>query len=413
MFGQANQLIRVLGVIFSTLLLLAPAWGQAPTRAQFEQLRKKMVDEVVVGGGVKDPRVIQAMLATPRHEFVAAEHRRNAYFDMALPIGGQQTISSPFIVSYMTESLQPKATDKVLEIGSGSGYQAAVLSPLVKEVYTIEIVESLGKGAERVLKRLGYDNVHVKVGDGYQGWPEHAPFDKIIVTCSPEKAPQPLVEQLREGGLMVVPVGERYTQTLYLFRKKEGKLEAEALLPTLFVPMTGKAEDIRAVKPDPANPTLVNGDFEEPGLPNNAQTGWYYERRLSWESSSDSPSGKHHIKFENSKTGLSAHLLQGFSLDGRLVKEAEFSGWVATEGVVQGNTRDELPSITVTLYDAQRRTLGHQVLGPFLGDGNWREVKKTIRVPLETREALFRIGLFGATGVARFDKLAVKRVEGK
>ena len=161
---------------------------------------------------------------------------------MSLPIGESQTISAPFVVAYMTEQLDPQPTDKVLEIGTGSGYQAAILSPLVKEVYSIEIVESLGQKAARTLKRLKYTNVKTKIGDGYQGWPEHAPFDKIIVTCSPEKVPQPLVDQLKEGGRMVVPVGERYTQELYLLRKKDGKLEQEVLVPTMFVPMTGKAE---------------------------------------------------------------------------------------------------------------------------------------------------------------------------
>ena len=144
---------------------------------------------------------------------------------MALPIGEQQTISPPFIVAYMTQEIDPQPTDRVLEIGTGSGYQAAMLSPLVKEVYTIEIVEPLGKRAARTLKRLGYKNVFAKVGDGYLGWPEAAPFDKIIVTCSPEKVPQPLVDQLKDGGLMIVPVGERYQQNLYLFRKHERRAE--------------------------------------------------------------------------------------------------------------------------------------------------------------------------------------------
>ena len=151
----------------------------------------------------------------------------------------------------------------MLEIGTGSGYQAAVLSPLVKDVYSIEIVESLGKHAAQTLKRLKYTNVHTKIGDGYLGWPEHAPFDKIIVTCSPEKVPQALVDQLKEGGRMIVPVGERYQQVLYLFKKKDGKLINEALRPTLFVPMTGTAEDEREIKPDPLHPKLVNGGFEE------------------------------------------------------------------------------------------------------------------------------------------------------
>ncbi len=180
--------------------------ARAPTEEEFRTRRMRMVDEEIVAAGVKNPRVIAAMRATPRHEFMPASLWPNAYYDMALPIGERQTISPPFIVAYMTEALDPQPKDKVLEIGTGSGYQAAVLSGLVQEVYTIEIVKLLGERAAKVLKRLNYANVHAKVGDGYLGWPEHAPFDKIIVTCSPEKVPQPLVDQLKEGGRIVIPV---------------------------------------------------------------------------------------------------------------------------------------------------------------------------------------------------------------
>ncbi len=159
-----------------------------------------MVDEEIVAAGVKNPRVIASMRSTPRHEFVQAAERPLAYYDMALPIGSSQTISPPYVVAYMTEQLDPQPDDKVLEIGTGSGFQAAVLSPLVKDVYTIEIVKPLGERAARTLKRLKYANVHTKIGDGYAGWPEVAPFDKIIVTCSPEKVPQALVDELKEGG---------------------------------------------------------------------------------------------------------------------------------------------------------------------------------------------------------------------
>src|SRR5262245_5692937 len=254
---------RLLWVILLALAGAFPGWAAAQNRTQLEQARHKLVDDILVPAGVTNPRVVQAMRDTPRHEFVSRDQIAKAYLDMALPIGGQQTISSPLIVSQMTQALDPQPGDKVLEIGTGSGYQAAVLSPLVKDVYTIEIVEALGKSAEAKLKKLGYKNVHVKVGDGYLGWPEHAPFNKIIVTCSPENVPQPLIQQLADGGLMIVPVGERYSQTLYMLRKKGEKLESEALLPTLFVPMTGKAEEQRGKLPDPANPKVVNGSFEQ------------------------------------------------------------------------------------------------------------------------------------------------------
>src|SRR3954463_8183944 len=231
----------------------------APTAQSLRDWRRlagEMVDKEIVAAGVKNERVVKAMRDTPRHEFVPLGEREHAYLDMALPIGNSQTISPPFVVASMTEAIDPQPTDKVLEIGTGSGYQAAILSPLVKDVYTIEIVDELSKHATRTLKRLHYDNVHTRSGDGYKGWPEVAPFDKIIVTCSPEKVPQPLVDQLREGGRLIVPVGERFQQTLYLYRKVKGKLEAQPLTPTMFVPMTGKAESQRAVLPDLANPKL-------------------------------------------------------------------------------------------------------------------------------------------------------------
>ena len=169
--------------------------------------REQMVVEEIEAAGVKDTRVLDSMRVTPRHEFVLTKWKGQAYFDAALPIGDRQTISPPYVVAYMTEQIDPQPSDKVLEIGTGSGYQAAVLSPLVGEVYTIEIVERLARRAEQTLQRLDYENIQVRSGDGYQGWPEAAPFDKIIVTCSPDGIPQPLVDQLEYGGSMIIPVG--------------------------------------------------------------------------------------------------------------------------------------------------------------------------------------------------------------
>jgi protein-L-isoaspartate(D-aspartate) O-methyltransferase len=393
--------------------LLTAALTHAQTRLQFEKARLQMVEKVLVAGGIKDERVLDVFRKTPRHEFVAVEHRQKSYMDMAIPIGDQQTISSPFIVAYMTQSLDTKPTEKVLEIGTGSGFQAAILSPLVKEVYSIEIVEALAKSADARLKRLGYKNVIVKAGDGYLGWAEHAPFDKIIVTCSPEEVPQPLVDQLREGGLIVVPVGERFRQTLFLMRKKDGKLEREALLPTLFVPMTGKAEDNRRVKPDPANPQVDNGSFEEKAFPSGAQPGWYYEKQIAWEEKANAPDGKHVITFNNTEPGLSAHLLQGFGIDGRQVKQLEVSAWITTKNIVADVKRDEMPMIAITLYDPQRRELGYQIIGPVVGDTDWHEIKRTIKIPENAREGILRIGMFGATGTVSFDKLQFKKVDAK
>jgi protein-L-isoaspartate(D-aspartate) O-methyltransferase len=183
----------------------------------------------------------------PRHEFVPADYRALAYDDHPLPIGHGQTISQPFIVAFMTEKLEPKSSDKVLEIGTGSGYQAAVLAELVSKVYTLEIVEPLAHRAEADLKRLGYTNVMVRAGDGYQGWPDAAPFDAVIVTCAPNHVPQPLVDQLKEGGRMIIPVDSAGDQELYVLRKKGGKVEKQAVLPVRFVPMTGR----KATDPKP------------------------------------------------------------------------------------------------------------------------------------------------------------------
>ena len=216
---------------------------QAPSVADFAAQRQRMVEQQLKPRGIKDERLLAAMARVPREEFVPADERGDAYEDGPLPIGFDQTISQPYIVAFMTEQLRLKPSDRLLEIGSGSGYQAAVLAELVADVYTIEILEPLAKTAEATLQRLGYKNVHLKIGDGYQGWPEQAPFDAIIVTCAPDKVPQPLVDQLKDGGRMVIPVGERLAQQLYLLEKKNGQLKESATLPVRFVPMVRPKEE--------------------------------------------------------------------------------------------------------------------------------------------------------------------------
>lgn len=203
--------------------------------------RARLVDKLVAHG-ISDKRVIAAMRAVQRHEFVPEKYRDAAYEDHPLPIGLNQTISQPYIVAYMTEMLKLEPDDKVLEIGTGSGYQAAVLAELAKEVYSIEILEPLAKDAEETLERLGYKNIKVLVGDGYQGWPEHAPFDAIIVTAAPDHIPQPLVEQLKIGGRLVIPVG-KWSQRLILITKDENGVTEKNDLPVRFVPMTGEAQE--------------------------------------------------------------------------------------------------------------------------------------------------------------------------
>lgn len=201
----------------------------------------RMVREQIEARGVRSVRVLQAMRAVPRHEFVPPQLQAQAYEDYPLPIGLSQTISQPYIVALMTELLEPRKEDRVLEIGTGSGYQAAVLSPLVQHVYTIELLEELAVSARQRLRRLGYTNVEVRAGDGYAGWPEQAPFDKIIVTAAPESIPQTLLDQLKPGGLMVIPAGPSGDQDLKVVEKdKKGATKTRSVLPVRFVPMVKK-----------------------------------------------------------------------------------------------------------------------------------------------------------------------------
>jgi protein-L-isoaspartate(D-aspartate) O-methyltransferase len=204
--------------------------------------RERMVREQLEGRDITDARVLAAMRRVPRHEFVPKELMDAAYEDNALPLTQGQTISQPYIVAYMTQALDLRGTERVLEIGTGSGYQAAVLSELVPEVYTIEILPELQKQASAVLSKLGYKNIYFRVGDGYMGWPEQAPFDRIIVTAAPEEIPGPLVEQLKVGGRLVIPVG-RMNQELTVLEKGQSGVTLRETIGVRFVPMTGKAQE--------------------------------------------------------------------------------------------------------------------------------------------------------------------------
>ena len=175
--------------------------------------------------------------------------------------------------------------------------------------------------------------------------------------------------------------------------------------------MTGKAEDVRQVRPDPTNPQVVNGSFEQEAFKNGGQPGWYYERQVTWETDAKSPDGQHYVQFENSEPEVSSHLLQGFAIDGRKVKELEIGGWVKSANVVAGANKDEAPFIAFTLYDDQRKELGHWMIGPFLGTSDWHQESKSFKIPPDAREGIFRIGLYGATGTAAFDKLQIKKVK--
>jgi protein-L-isoaspartate(D-aspartate) O-methyltransferase len=212
------------------------------TRDDETERRARMVETQIVARGVRDPRVLAAMREVPRHLFVDSAQRGHAYEDHPLPIAGNQTISQPYIVALMTELAEITPGERVLEIGTGSGYQSAVLSRLAREVYSIEIVPELARASGERLRHLGYGNVTVKEGDGYRGWSEHAPFDAIIVTAAPDRIPQPLLDQLAPGGRMVIPVGSFFQELKVLSKDKNGKLSEKDILPVRFVPMTGEIE---------------------------------------------------------------------------------------------------------------------------------------------------------------------------
>lgn len=206
----------------------------------YAALRKKMVDEQLLPRGIKDQRVIKAFYKVERHRFIPEDSRDSAYEDFPVPIGEGQTISQPYIVALMTEYLGLKGDEKVLEIGTGSGYQTAILAELAKEVYSVERFETLAKNSERLLKELGYANFKIKVGDGSLGWPEEAPFDRVIITAASPCLPQPLVEQLKDNGRMVLPLGESFSQALTMVEKQKNGFKSTQICGCVFVPLVGE-----------------------------------------------------------------------------------------------------------------------------------------------------------------------------
>jgi protein-L-isoaspartate(D-aspartate) O-methyltransferase len=386
----------------------------AQSPGDYATLRKAMVRQEIEAAGISHAGVLRSIRATPRHEFVPAGFRKQAYYDAALPIGDRQTISPPFVVAYMTQELDPQPTDKVLEIGTGSGYQAAVLSPLVSEVFSIEIVAPLGRRATRVLKRLKYDNVHVRVGDGFEGWPEHAPFDKIIVTCSPEDIPERLVEQLKEGGQMIIPVGQRYQQNLFRITKQNGELKREALRATLFVPMTGEAEEARQVLPDPQKPGIVNGDFSTRIVESDLPVGWHYLRyaQIVVENEGSSKQSQF-LSFESSQPGRASRALQGLALDGSSISKMKLSARVRGRDLQAGPTSGQRAAVMITFYDKRRAVIDSQRIANWSGSFDWRLESKTIRVPLAAREAIVRLGILGGVGRLDVDDVTLEVYSGE
>ena len=235
-----KRIFYFLPIMVLSLLFDFQCKAENKSPQNFKKARERMVKIQIEARGITDKKVLSAMRKVERHRFVPPEYQDQAYGDFPLPIGMGQTISQPYIVALMTEVLDLDSTKKVLEIGTGSGYQAAVLAEICDSVYTIEIIDILGKRAEKLLSIMGYTNIKVKIGDGYQGWKEYVPFDAIIVTCAPLQIPQPLKDQLIEGGKMVIPVGMRFAQELVLLTKIKGKIRKTSIIPVRFVPMIRK-----------------------------------------------------------------------------------------------------------------------------------------------------------------------------
>jgi protein-L-isoaspartate(D-aspartate) O-methyltransferase len=371
-----------------------------------------MVESELATSGIKEPTVLAAMREVPRHEFVPVGLRPYAYIDTTLPIGEGQTISPPYIVASMTEQLDPLPTDRVLEIGTGSGYQAAVLSRLVKDVYTIEIHASLARNAKQAIERVGYRNIHTRCGDGFRGWPEAAPFDKIIVTCSPEKVPAPLEEQLREGGRMLIPVGEGFQQELCVLVKENGKLVVAAKTPTYFVPMTGTADVFRSSESGVPLTPLANGNFEEQ-LKRGVPAAWYYVRQATLEAGGASAREGHFIRFANKVPGRRSHVLQSIGVDGRQVSQLNVQTWVKAAGVEPANKTDpdDGGKLTISFFDADRLTIGESTVGLWRGSFDWRRQSGIVTVPPTAIGATVAVGLFGATGELSIDDVDVRPMQ--
>lgn len=363
-----------------------------------------MVRRIKTTENIRNTAVLDALRTVPRSEFAVKDFYL-AHNDMALPIGEDQTLTPPSLVAYMTDTLDPKPTDRVLEIGTGSGYQAAILSKLVRDVYSVEIHRSLADRATQTLEKLGCTNVHIRVGDGCEGWPEEGPFDKIIVTCSPEKVPDALVKQLREGGRIVIPVGERYQQVMQLGIKKNGTLSFEPLRTAFAVPMTGKAEQERTTLPDGMHPTIVNGTFAE-SVELDGQTmpqGWSIRQATIVAQTEQSPSC---IRFRNTEPGKPSQAMQPFGVDGKYIEALEL-----TFDIKATDVTETIPVGEIMFYDQHEELLEVHPIGHIRQNGDWASAKVVLDVPEEATYAILNIGLLGNTGQLEIKNLHLEALK--
>lgn len=384
------------------------AWAQ-PGLEAFKVAREKMVREELTAQGIKNDRVLRAMGQVPREQFLPLTKRKFAYLDMPIPIGEAQYMPPPLRTADLLEQIDPQPSDKVLVVGTGSGYGPGVLSRIVREVYAIEIVPELAREAAATFQRLKYSNITSKQGDGFAGWAEHAPYDKMLVECAPESVPPPLVEQLKEGGVLVIPVGEHFQQTLFKYRKQNGKLTVEQSRPTLFLPMIGKAKFLQTTDTAAQEPQILNPSFEtEFEGDKNLPANWYFVKQAQVIEYPTAPNGKRVLWFKNETPGHASIAIQGFACDGRKVKLLTITLNVKVKSVIRGQNLEQLPRLEIMYLNENNRAIHHDFIGPWFLTGDWTEQQARFQVPPQARAALIRIGLLGATGEAWFDNLRMK-----
>ncbi|MCE9528021.1 MAG: protein-L-isoaspartate O-methyltransferase [Planctomycetales bacterium] len=397
-----------LAIVAFALASQQPAAAQSGLRELLEA-RRLMVQEEIANQGIENERLLEAMRDVPREQFVPLSRRNLAYLNVAIAYDDGQVILPPLVTAHLIEQLNPHKNDKVLVIGPGSGYSTALLSRMVREVFAVEIDPVIAKTAEETLARLKYTNVKVRVGDGFEGWKEHAPYQRIIVECSPDSVPKALVEQLAEGGILLVPIGDEFDQTMHLCKKENGKLTTLSLWPTLLLPMKGKAEELRSQSEMPRDPSILNGGFEElVPKTKDVPAHWAYVRQGRAIAGEFCPEGKNSLAFVNLTPGAAAMALQAFPVDGKKVSELSFACNVWGKDIRPGQNRQQLPRVEVRFFDEKRRLVGGDWMGGWNLTFDWLGKEHVFSVPRTAKFAVLRIGLCGATGEIRFDDLKLE-----
>lgn len=422
LFAQESSSLRFYDWDNSGLLFSEAAYyyGANPkvrkneARPLIPEARKMVEREILPQHEWEDPIVLSAIMRTARDRFVPASYKKTAFRDLAVPLGRSRYQQAPSLLAYMTEELDVRPDEKVLHIGTGSGYYTAVLSLLAKEVYTVELDETLGNRASQTFEKLAYTNIYTKIADGYDGWEEHAPFDRIVFTCSPETVPEPLVKQLREGGVMIVPLGEPFRQVLYRCKKKGEELQKEFLLPYPFELMEGEAQSRRQTKPDPERPELSNGHFER-FHENGEPYGWFSMTNAIVREVPDAPEGRHFLKLEvnsfSSDEARFARAEQSFALEGKNVSRLHLEAFLRGDRLETLSARNVRASASMILlcYDESDRLLQRYDLAPVSGSFDWKAFQCEISVPKKTKKATLILTLSDRTGTLEFDALSVRK----